>query len=85
MSISAALMPRACISFQALSRVPALVAKPGMRVGEDVGPRQAEPVHGARRDHQRLGRVEPAGDADDDPLDAGRLAAACARPCTWML
>ena len=47
----------------------------GHGVGEDVLPRQAELVHHARADEQRLGRVEPARDADDQFLRAGRAQA----------
>ncbi len=45
----------------------------GQGVGEHVGAGQPEPVHGARRDKQRLGRIQSAGNADDDALDAGRV------------
>ena len=40
-------------------------------VRQDVRARQVEPVHGARRDDQRLRRVEPAAHTEDDLLDAG--------------
>ena len=41
-------------------------------VGEDVGARQPEQVERLGGHDQRLGRIEPAGDADDHALDAGR-------------
>ena len=41
--------------------------------GEDVGARQAEPVHRLGRDDQRMGGIEPARHADDDCFDAGGL------------
>src|SRR5947207_864550 len=44
-------------------------------VGEDVAPRQLQLVERARADEQRLGRVEPAGDADDQLPGARRLHA----------
>ena len=47
--------------------------KAGQRVGQDVGARQAERIHRARRDDQRLRRIEPARDADHQPLEPGRL------------
>ena len=73
MSISSAVTPSASISFQAFDLVPSLVAKPGMVKPRIVGARQAEPVADLGGDDQRVGRVEPARDADHHVLAAGRL------------
>lgn len=42
---------------------------------QDVAARQAETVEGARGDEQRVARIEAAGHADHDVLQAGRLQA----------
>ena len=55
----------------------------GQRVGEHVGARQARSVHRARRDDQRLGRIQTAGDADHGVFDARSPSAAVAKP--WDL
>ncbi len=44
----------------------------GHRIGEDVLPRQVEPVHRLCGDDECLRRVETARDADHDLLDPGR-------------
>src|SRR6266545_2224877 len=44
--------------------------KAGHRVTEDVLARQSETIHSLGRDDQRLSRIEPAGDSDDDTLDS---------------
>ena len=51
------------------------VGRPEARhgIGDDVGARLAQQVHRLGRDDQRLRRVEPARDADDDALDPRRL------------
>ena len=43
---------------------------------QDIGPRQIQPVEGAARDQQGLGRIQPAGHADHQRLGAGRRHAA---------
>ena len=43
--------------------------KTGHGVSQDVFPGQAEPVHGSGGDDKRVGRVQSAGDADDDALN----------------
>ena len=43
--------------------------KAGQRVGKDIGARQSEAIHGARRDDDRLGRIKSAGNADDSAFD----------------
>ena len=45
----------------------------GQGVSENAGPRQAQPVEGAAGDQQGLGRIQPARDADHQPLGARRL------------
>ena len=40
--------------------------EPRQREGQDVAARTVEPVHRLGRDDQRVGRVQSAGDADDD-------------------
>ena len=71
MSISSALAPTARISCQAWLRGARRGGEARHGVGEDVGARQAELVHRARADDQRLRRVEAARDADHQLLRAG--------------
>ncbi len=72
MSISAAAHP------ERLHQPPGVLAgdraggEAGHRVAEHVRPRQAEAVHRAGGDDQRVGGVEAAGDADHELLDPGR-------------
>ena len=75
MSISAAVTPSAFISRQALLVRLVGRAEARQRVGQHVLARQAELVHRAAGDDQRLGRIEAARDADDRLLGAARLQA----------
>ncbi|HMJ35460.1 MAG TPA: hypothetical protein VK501_16245, partial [Baekduia sp.] len=47
----------------------------GQGEAEDVGARQSERIESARRDQQRVGRIQAAGDADHDALAVGHLQA----------
>ena len=49
----------------------------GHRVGEHVGARAPQPIHGLGGDDERVGGVEPARDADDDFRVADRLEPLC--------
>ena len=71
MSISDPLTPSASINASAFARVLVLVAKPGIAIGQDVGPRQAEAIHGPGGHDQRLGGIEATRDADHHPRYAG--------------
>ena len=48
-------------------------AEAGHGVAANGGARQAQPVAGLGRDDQRVGGIEPAGNADDQALRAGRF------------
>ena len=80
MSSSSQVMPSARISRSALPLVRVPVANPGRVKPEDVAARAALAVHRLRGDDQRVGRVEPAGDPDDELRVARSPAAAAPGP-----
>ena len=46
--------------------------KPRHGKGQDIRPRQVQPVEGLSADDQRLGRIQPAGNPDHHPFDPRR-------------